>query len=118
MKKGQVISSLVLIPCAFVSGFQQTTYTPVRRRLDVDFRLSSTVVKPEVTTEKAIDCEEAPVSELPTVLQGIVDERAEFRISLGRAMDTLRRDYPEVFRREPGTFFLAFAFLNESCERI
>ena len=38
---------------------------------------------------------------LPPVLQNMVAERREFELSLGRAMDTLRRDYPELLRREP-----------------
>lgn len=40
-------------------------------------------------------------SELPPVLQDIVDERREFEINLGRAMDTLRKDYPHLLYRAP-----------------
>lgn len=40
-------------------------------------------------------------SDLPPVLQDIVDERREFEINLGRAMDTLRKDYPHLLYRAP-----------------
>lgn len=43
----------------------------------------------------------ATSSELPPVLQDIVDERREFEINLGRAMDTLRKDYPHLLYRAP-----------------
>lgn len=38
---------------------------------------------------------------LPTVLQLIVDERLEFNMNLGKAMDTLRKDIPEILRSSP-----------------
>ena len=38
---------------------------------------------------------------LPPLLQNMVTERRSFEINLGRAMDTLRRDYPDMLRREP-----------------
>jgi hypothetical protein len=40
--------------------------------------------------------------DLPPVLQRIADERAEFQINLGRAMDTLRSDMPKILSRTPG----------------
>lgn len=43
----------------------------------------------------------AGTTELPSVLQDIVDERREFEINLGRAMDTLRRDYPKLLHTMP-----------------
>ncbi len=51
---------------------------------------------------------EAPVipdkAPLPTVLQQIVDERQEFQIHLGRAMDTLRKDMQNILTELPGKF--------------
>jgi hypothetical protein len=38
---------------------------------------------------------------LPPILQDIADERREFEINLGRAMDTLRKDYPTMLRKTP-----------------
>ena len=94
------LMTLALVPCAVVSGFQQATYAPIRQRLDVGFELHASVVETtETETEKAVGL---PQSELPSVIQGFVDERAEFRIALGRAMDTLRRDYPDILFQEPG----------------
>lgn len=39
---------------------------------------------------------------LPNVLQQIVDERQEFQIHLGRAMDTLRKDMQNILTESPG----------------
>jgi hypothetical protein len=41
-------------------------------------------------------------TDLPPVIQQIADERAEFQINLGRAMDTLRRDMPDILSKTPG----------------
>lgn len=38
---------------------------------------------------------------LPPVLQNMVDERRAFELNLGKAMDTLRKDYPKMLTREP-----------------
>jgi hypothetical protein len=40
---------------------------------------------------------------LPTVLEQIVNERAEFQINLGRAMDTLQGDMPYILKRPLGS---------------
>ena len=42
--------------------------------------------------------------DLPLVIQQIADERQEFNMNLGKAMDTLRTDMPEILRKTPGTF--------------
>lgn len=39
---------------------------------------------------------------LPPVIQQIANERAEYEINLGRAMDTLRRDMPTILSQTPG----------------
>jgi hypothetical protein len=43
-------------------------------------------------------------SRLPTVLEQIVNERAEFQINLGRAMDTLQGDMPYILKRPLGSY--------------
>jgi hypothetical protein len=45
-------------------------------------------------------------ADLPPVLQGIMDERREFNMNLGRAMDVLRKDYPYMLYKSPGKFVL------------
>lgn len=42
---------------------------------------------------------------LPPVIQQIVDERTRFQLKVGKAMDTLKKDMPEILRRAPGTFY-------------
>jgi hypothetical protein len=41
-------------------------------------------------------------TQLPPVLEYIANERAEFHLNLGRAMDVLRRDMPDILKRKPG----------------
>ena len=39
---------------------------------------------------------------LPPFLQDMADERREFELNLGKAMDTLRKDYPNMLHKTPG----------------
>jgi len=48
---------------------------------------------------------------LPPVIQQIADNRAEFQLNLGRAMDTLRRDMPEILTKTPGRLLLNYCWL-------
>ena len=41
-------------------------------------------------------------SELPPLLQDMVNERRNFEMNLGRAMDVLRKDYPYMLYKTPG----------------
>lgn len=40
-------------------------------------------------------------TKLPTVIQQIADDRREFQMNLGKAMDTLRKDMPEILHQRP-----------------
>ena len=61
---------------------------------------SKTTLIPSVVKEDAT--ESTSTSELPPVLQEMVDERRNYELNLGKAMDTLRKDYPELLRKKPG----------------
>lgn len=41
---------------------------------------------------------------LPTVLEQIVNERAEFQVNLGKAMDTLQSDMPSILMKSLGSY--------------
>lgn len=45
-------------------------------------------------------------SSLSPVIQGIVNERQEYHIKLGRAMDTLKKDMQTILTEKPGKPFL------------
>ena len=85
---------------AEIGGGWRTRTAPTRTQ-------STTLAESSLySTLSATDVEEstgtaATSSDLPPVLQGIVDERREFEINLGRAMDTLRKDYPHLLYRAP-----------------
>lgn len=40
---------------------------------------------------------------LSPFLQEMVDEQRELQMNVGKAMDVLKRDYPDFLRRRPGT---------------
>merc|ERR1712127_151806 len=68
--------------------------TDTIRRLQSTTTLTPSVYQEDVTKTTT-------TSELPPVLKEIVDERREYHLNLGKAMDTLRKDYPELLRRKP-----------------
>ena len=78
-----------------------------RQRLD----LGNLIVPLSSAEESATSPPDSTVSDpaenmlldLPPVIQQIVDERREFQVNLGKAMDTLRKDMPEIIKRQPGT---------------
>ena len=110
-----LLSALVLLPCVAANGnacaFQQvytgsfsrtgTATATGTRRLDTGFSLRSSLMEDATETETA---RTPTLSELPPILQDIVDERNEFRLNLGRAMDVLKQDYPEILRKTPGMY--------------
>jgi hypothetical protein len=53
--------------------------------------------------DDAISAEETTGSRsLPPLLKNMADERREFEVNLGKAMDTLRKDYPSMLHKQPG----------------
>ena len=97
MKTASLLPALALLPCVAVHAFQQLSCVPSTRRLDTGFAPRSSLIEDSTDTESR-----TMLSELPPVLQNIVDERNEFRLNLGRAMDVLKHDYPEILRRTLG----------------
>lgn len=75
---------------SFVQGFQVSNMPRVRTH----------VLKSSVMDERTSQSQET--RDLPPLLQNMADERREFEINLGRAMDTLRRDYPDMLHQTPG----------------
>lgn len=61
------------------------------------YALHATVDLEEPRT-KVVD---VSTTELPSVLQQIADERKEYELNLGKAMDTLRKDYPTMITKRP-----------------
>ena len=51
-----------------------------------------------------IEQDDEATKNLPPVIQSIADERAEFNMNLGKAMDTLRKDMPDILHRKPGKY--------------
>jgi len=94
------VSSLFLL-LASINGLQQYV-TPTRQRAS-DRVLPMSSVKEEEMEDTTTSASEESESTQPLsyVLQDIVDERQQFRMNLGRAMDVLKHDYPEILHRSP-----------------
>lgn len=97
---------LLTVPCCL--GFQATR--PVMRmttaqHLDVMdaalFTKPNAAVVQQQQQHQQDSSSTSSTEKLPPVLQEIVDERARFQRDLGKAMDTLRKDYPDILTRAP-----------------
>lgn len=62
---------------------------------------SSTVEKEKISL---LPGSETSSNNLSPFLQGMVDEQRELQMNVGKAMDTLRKDYPYFLKRAPGKF--------------
>lgn len=80
--------------CTPSCGFTPSTVSRIRLDLEILREpLSSTEDSPVTIDENLMD--------LPPVIQQIADERREFQMNLGKAMDTLRKDMPYILKRSP-----------------
>jgi len=85
-----LVAVSVVSAAVSVSAFALSPISPGRATgLVSSSRLFSTIESPPTAP-----CETSP-------LQAIVDERREFEINLGRAIDTLRADYPDLLKSAP-----------------
>lgn len=97
----RLLPVLIATTCYFTaSGFNPSNGV-VNRRLDFDL-----IQQPFSASEESAAMEpksDENLCELPPVIQNIADERREFQMNLGKAMDTLKKDMPEILKRKPGT---------------
>ena len=71
--------------------------------------LSSMVLQVETLKIRVVEeGETSSSSTLPPILQDMANERKNFQMNLGKAMDTLRKDMPEILKTAPGKFFFFF----------
>jgi len=110
----RVVSAIALGSCcvSFTNGF-----TPESResriwndRLDIQLDVVQSSFIAETTRQKRPsirvvdddDDDEVDTVSLSPVLQQITDERKNFQVNLGKAMDTLRKDMPYILKETPG----------------
>jgi hypothetical protein len=87
---------LVASCCSITYGFNPVAS---RVRLDLNFEHASL---PSTDESPVGVCVNEKLADLPPVLQSIADERREFQMNLGKAMDTLRKDMPYILKETPG----------------
>mmetsp|Transcript_34723 Transcript_34723/g.81869 ORF Transcript_34723/g.81869 Transcript_34723/m.81869 type:complete len:256 (+) Transcript_34723:130-897(+) len=108
-----LVSALTLATCCVTPTLGFTLETPTSRlshvRLDLDVLESSCseiirnnrpLASIDVVDDDNVNSV-ASGSDLPPVLQQITDERRNFQMNLGKAMDTLRKDMPYILKKTP-----------------
>ena len=48
---------------------------------------------------------------LSPFLQEMVDENRELQMNVGKALDTLRKDYPDFLKRAPGKLIIVVVYI-------
>lgn len=83
-----ILVLLIILSCHTAIGFQASAVLGTTKRLH---QLKSAILDEPATS-----------TNLPPLLQDMVEERREFELNLGKAMDTLRKDYPDMLHKSPG----------------
>lgn len=90
----KILPALLLSICYLqASGFSPSG--PICTRLDIGTSSIESLPSAPTTLDQNL-------RDLPPVIQQIVDERREFQLNLGKAMDTLKSDMPDILKRSPG----------------
>ena len=115
----RLIPTLIAASCFFQANGYNPGFGMARQRLDI-----RNSIVPLTSTEDSLDSsDDSTVSDpaenmlldLPPVIQQIVDERREFQVNLGKAMDTLRKDMPDIITKQPGKLSRRNIYV-ESCD--
>jgi hypothetical protein len=105
MRTQQLLATALLLPCCLGFTVPQHLFSSQlsssRRRVELTV---APLIEEEIdVVESSGTARTQDKGDLPTVLQSIADERSEYNLNLGKAMDTLRKDMPEILRRKPGS---------------
>jgi len=112
-----LVSALALSTCCVAPAIGFTSETPTSRpsrvRLDLELKVAESSSSytnvlgsnAPFAAIRVVDDDEITAigngSDLPPVLQQITDERQNFQVNLGKAMDTLRKDMPYILKETP-----------------
>jgi hypothetical protein len=84
---------VTLLQASLVVAFSfQATNIEMNLSRRINTNLKSAVVDEDLATG---------TRSLPPLIQNMADERREFEVNLGKAMDTLRKDYPNMLHKQP-----------------
>lgn len=112
-----LVSTLALSTCCVAPTIGFTPEIPTSRtshvRLDLGLNAAESSSSPSIVESlnkplsaiRVVEDSDANTigsgSNLPPVLQQITDERQNFHVNLGKAMDTLRKDMPYILKESP-----------------
>ena len=98
----------LFLPCLLMAQAFSAT-TPQRRTVSVVWNVeeSSSTVKKDEQDESTLvpktSSSNQGGSNMPPVIQQIADERRQYQMNLGKAMDVLRKDMQDILTKRPGT---------------
>jgi hypothetical protein len=78
--------------CCYTQAFSPSTIC--LNKVETESSSSSNI-------EDSSPVEEGNLRDLPPVMQQIADERKDFQVNLGKAMDTIRKDMPDILKIAP-----------------
>uniref|UniRef100_A0A7S2RAM5 SnoaL-like domain-containing protein n=1 Tax=Eucampia antarctica TaxID=49252 RepID=A0A7S2RAM5_9STRA len=99
MNQTVLLSLLVVFLQGGASAFHNHFMTT--RHLQNKSWLKSSVQKDISSNSERLGVDGTEVIDLPPILSQIVDERRQFELNLGKAMDVLRGDYPDMIHTTP-----------------
>ena len=108
-----MMKGFFLIVLPLVSAFH--LQSSVHRKRPAFFRNQQLIAsegETNVVAEKE-SSERKELVDLPPVIQQIADERREFQMNLGKAMDVLRKDMPDILHKKPGMPSNRYGFIHE-----
>jgi len=103
MNQTNLLSLLIVLFHGGVTAFQ-TGLMPSQlnvEQLRQTIRLQSSVVDELSDLAEKSSSDTLSTGELPPLLSKMVDERREYELNLGKAMDVLRKDYPTMIHKTP-----------------
>jgi hypothetical protein len=112
MVQKSLLSAVILGICCFPAASFTLDSSSHHVRLDRLIEVVSVDSPSSETRKNALDEQfsldnlnesSSSLRDLPPVLQQITDERRNFQMNLGKAMDTLRKDMPYILKNTPGT---------------
>ena len=96
------VTTLIVSWLLLVSTIDAFQISSERRNVVVPIEIATTITNHPLDESPVMLPSNTIGTNLPPVIQQIANERAEFQINLGRAMDTLRKDMPYILSQTPG----------------
>lgn len=100
-----VFLSLCCLAQAFSAPTVQLKKVELVWQAEPSEQAEASAIAPQQKSTESSKEDEKQSSHVPPVIQEIVDERRQYQMNLGKAMDVLRKDMQDILTKQPGTPF-------------